>query len=1006
MAAPFETPIVCPVLIGRARQLDLLLRLVEQARAGQGHTALIAGEAGIGKSRLVTELKPYATSQGLLILQGRCFEPDRVLPYAPLLDLLRSWLSRRAAHEVVEVLAEHAAALVGLLPELAAHLPERLPDSAPDSEQELRRRVQALVQIFTRLAAHQPLVLIIEDLHWSDEASLDLLLALARRVPTESILLLLTYRNDELSPALAALLAALDRERLATELLLPHLSRDDIAALLRATFTLSRPVRMEFLEPLYAVTEGNPFFIEETLKALHASAELVVATAETNHQPLSILHLPRSVQIAVQRRLDQLSPEAREILTLAAITGRRFDFRLLQALTVHTESVLIRLMKELIGAQLVVEESADLFTFRHALTQQAVATNLLARERRALHYAIAEAMERLYQDSLEAHSGDLSEHWYAAEQWEKALFYAQRAGEQAQALGAPRAAIEQFTRAVAAAQHLPPVPADLYRARARAHERLGSFAMARDDYIAALHLARAAADQQGAWQDLLALGFLWIGRDLAQAGAYFEQALALAQAIGDQATIAHSLNRLGNWHLMAEQPVAAQQRHAQALEIFRALQDQRGLAETFDLLGTTTISTGDRVSGAEAYEQASLFFRRLGDRQGLASSLTMLALCCEQYLANTYVVAAIDRTEISLAAIEEALALARAIDWRPGEALALIVQGQIRCVRGAYGAALEGMQAGLALAVALEHGQWQIYGHLMLGVLYRDLLALPLARAELEQALILARSFDSLYWIRTAAGFLVSTHILEGAYDQADVLLRDVLEPDTSAVTLGERHSWCAQAELALARGEPARSLDILAKLYRAVPNAPPQGEHTIPRLALLQAEALLALRRAAEAEHLLHATYEISCTRGIWPMQWRILARLATLSQAQGQRDAAEKARTQVEALVTKLAANIPDQALRDGFVRGVSAQLQQITPPTPRRAAKQAFDGLTAREREVAALIAEGCSNRILAERLVVSERTIAKHVENILSKLGFSSRAQIAVWASEKGLAERQS
>jgi ATP/maltotriose-dependent transcriptional regulator MalT len=384
----------------------------------------------------------------------------------------------------------------------------------------------------------------------------------------------------------------------------------------------------------------------------------------------------------------------------------------------------------------------------------------------------------------------------------------------------------------------------------------------------------------------------------------------------------------------------------------------------------------------------------------------MLALCCEQYLANTYVVAAIDRTGISLAAIDEALAVARAIDWRPGEALALVVQGQIRCVRGMYGQALEAMQAGLTLAVALEHGQWQIVAHLMLGALYRDLLALPLARAELEQALMLARRFDSLYWIRTAAGFLASTSILDGALDQADTLLQEMLAPDTSAVTLGERQSWCAQAELALARGEPAQALDILATLYAAAPNLPPQGEQTIPRLALLRAEALLALGRAAEAGQLLQAAYEISCTRGIRPMQWRILARLATLAQAQGQRDAAEKARTQVETLVAELAATIPDQTLREGLVRGVGAQLQPITPPTPRRAARQAFDGLTEREREVAALIAQGCSNRVLAERLVVSERTIAKHVENILSKLGFSSRAQIAVWASEKGLAERQS
>jgi len=118
MATPFETSIVCPALIGRERQLDLLSRLAEQARAGQGRTGLIAGEAGIGKSRLLAELKPAAIEQGMAIFQGRCFEPDRVLPYAPLLDLLRGWLSGRTAHEVADILAEQAAALVRLLPEI------------------------------------------------------------------------------------------------------------------------------------------------------------------------------------------------------------------------------------------------------------------------------------------------------------------------------------------------------------------------------------------------------------------------------------------------------------------------------------------------------------------------------------------------------------------------------------------------------------------------------------------------------------------------------------------------------------------------------------------------------------------------------------------------------------------------------------------------------------------------------------------------------------------------
>jgi predicted ATPase len=172
------------------------------------------------------------------------------------------------------------------------------------------------------------------------------------------------------------------------------------------------------------------------LKALAASGEIFYADGAWDRKPLHELHLPRSVQLAVQHRLRQLSPQAREVLTFAAVAGRRFDFGLLQALTSYDDRTLLRLIKELIAAQLVVEESEDVFVFRHALTRQAVETNLLARERRALHRTIAEAMERVYASAPDVHVSDLAEHWYAAGAWEQTLAYARRAGEQARALRA------------------------------------------------------------------------------------------------------------------------------------------------------------------------------------------------------------------------------------------------------------------------------------------------------------------------------------------------------------------------------------------------------------------------------------------------------------------------------------------------------------------------------------------------------------------------------------------
>src|SRR5262249_27579857 len=258
------------------------------------------------------------------------------------------------------------------------------------------------------------------------------------------------------------------------EILLAHLKRDEVEAMLQAIFAFPRSTRGELADLLYTLTEGNPFFVEEILKSLIASGEIFYANGRWQRKELRELQLPCSVQDAVQQRTDQLSESARRVLILAAVAGRRFDFALLQALTQHDEDHLLQLFKELIAAQLVVEESADQFAFRHALTRQAVYADLLVRERKALHHKLAETIERLYAATLEAHLADLAYHFSEAGLWEEALEYAQRAGERAQRLYAPRAAIEQFTRALDAAQHASIIPpATIYRLRGRAYETLG-----------------------------------------------------------------------------------------------------------------------------------------------------------------------------------------------------------------------------------------------------------------------------------------------------------------------------------------------------------------------------------------------------------------------------------------------------------------------------------------------------------------------------------------------------
>src|SRR5437016_8429495 len=319
METLFGTPILCPVLIGRGAELTALRLLVDQARSGKGQLVLLSGEAGIGKSRLVAEAKTYATAQGFLLLQGQCFPTDRSCPYAPLLDLLRSHLATSSPEQVDTDMGSLASALSPLLPDLLP-LPSGLPPLPPlDPEHEKRRLFAALAHLFLRPATKQPALLVVEDLHWSDETSLDFLHYLARRCTASPLLVLLTYRSDEVHPGLSHFLAHLDRERLAQECALAPLTRSEVSAMMYAIFALRRSVftvpplpQGELLDAMYTLTEANPFFLEDMLKSLIEAGDILYKNGRWERKELRELHIPRSVQDAVELRTAHLSEGARQ----------------------------------------------------------------------------------------------------------------------------------------------------------------------------------------------------------------------------------------------------------------------------------------------------------------------------------------------------------------------------------------------------------------------------------------------------------------------------------------------------------------------------------------------------------------------------------------------------------------------------------------------------------------------------------------------------------------------
>ncbi len=995
---PTQNFFLCPVLIGRSAQMEVLQTQIHQARAGRGQVVLLAGEAGIGKSRLVAETRGLAEAAGFAVLRGNCFEPDRVLPYAPLLDLLRQ---RWAGLPVAEISADLGTAvyLTTLFPEWLNVLPER-PFSPPsEPEQERHRLIQTFATYFSHLATRQPLLLIVEDLHWCDEATLETLLTLTRRLATQPVFLLFTYRQDEAVAELATFLTILQRERLATALQLSPLTMTEASSFIAAT--LRQPVDDNLLRPLYAVSEGNPFFIEELLQTLNKAVDRNEQGIPKQYT-LTELRLPRSVQVAVQRRLSQVSPAARKMLTIAAVAGRRFDFHLLQALTGYDETTLTQLLKELIQAQLVVEETADLFSFRHALTQQAVTADLLKREQRQLHQLIAETIEKLSAQTADPPFVDLAAHFFAAESWQNALTYAHQAGKQAQSLYAPRAAIEQFSRALEAAHRLGlHPPPDIARARGHMYELLGSFELAQADYLQAYEAARATHHHQEAWQSLLALGWLWTGRDYAQAGEYLQQAVDQARQIEDPVTLARTLNRVGNWHVHAEQPQKGIQYHLEALTIFETLPDRADEAATLDLLAIAHFMGGDLLAGEKFYERAILLYRALKNAQGLSTTLAPFATRGANFMHDTMVQSAVSLADC-VQELEEAVSLAQQIDWRPGEAQAWMYMGLSLGPRGAYAQALHALENGLRVASEIEHHVWMTGNHFTRCAVLRDLLVLPQARQHGEMAFEMAQQIGSRFLISSSAAFLALTCISQGELGRAQTILQQAAGGELPMQTLAQRLLWRARVELALAQQGYEEALRTVTALIESAVR--PQKTAVIPRLWYLQGQALVGIGRLAEAEAVWQAALSQSAAQGTLPMLWRIHAALSRLYQTTGQREKARTATQAAEEIINQLAANVSDVSLRHTFLQQTQIYLPHLSPPTANQTAKYAFAGLTRREREIAALVAVGKSNRAIADDLTLSERTVAKHVENILSKLYFTSRAQIAAWAVEKGLSSR--
>jgi DNA-binding CsgD family transcriptional regulator/Flp pilus assembly protein TadD len=574
-----------------------------------------------------------------------------------------------------------------------------------------------------------------------------------------------------------------------------------------------------------------------------------------------------------------------------------------------------------------------------------------------------------------------------------------RAGEKAQVLFAPQAAVEQFTRALDAASRLSRTPPpQLYRARGRAYDTLGDFDHARNDYEAALQAARQKRDRYAEWQVLLDLGLLWAGRDYGKYGTICQQALTLARTLNDPVVLAHSLNRVGNWYTNAAQPREALPYHHEALAMFETLDHKPGVAETLDLLGVANYSAGDLLECADLNLRAEKLFRELDNRQGLTLTLSTWALTAGTYQSDAGATNAMEFDE-ALGHAELAVTLAQEMDWRSGLSIACIVAGMFLSARGEFDRGFEYFSRCISNAQEIGHHQWVAAAMSGLGALYVDLMAAEDARRVLEPALAIAREMGSRLWLLSSTPVLASAYLLSRDWDAAEAVLEGAEVPPIGEADQGGRRCWMVRAELCLVRGDANQTLRIVDELMATDPHI--STERQVPRLARIRGEALVRLGRFEDAEMALVAANEGAVELGRNSHRWRALIALGHLYRQRRRYAAAEDAFLTARELIAELANAVPDEGIRETFLRETNALFPRTRASTASRVAKQLFGGLTTREQDVAALIAGGNSNRAIADTLVVSESTVATHVSHILGKLDLTSRTQIATWAIEIGL-----
>jgi DNA-binding CsgD family transcriptional regulator/tetratricopeptide (TPR) repeat protein len=992
--------------IGRGEQLGALEYGLERAAAGEPGAFLVGGEAGVGKTRLVSEFGGRAEAAGARVTTGGCVElSGGVVPLLPVVEALRHVSEQIGWGEWLRLIGDARPELARLLPELGA------PGAAPDRALAQSRLFELLLGLLRRLADRAPVVWIVEDVHWADASTLDLVSFVVRNLRDERALVVATFRDEETerSERLRAWLSWVSRAGRVERIDLARFEPGELRALL--TGVLGTVPERELAERVFARSDGNAFIAEE----------LLAATENGDAIPATL----RDVFVGHLARLD---PSAQQVVRAAAAIGRRVDHHLLAAVAELPEDRLLPALREAVRHRLLVPEpDGRTYGFRHALMREAASGELLPGERERLHARIAEALggrQELAGGTAATVAGEIAHHWRAAGDARRSLAAAVHAGSEAARAHAFADALELYEQALSAWEAVPDAAALAGTDRPGLLARAAEAADLSADRFRAIELADAALAELDPAAEPVRAGHLYArrgwfawnsGRGADEALANLEEAIRLVPAEPPSHEHAEALSKLVRILALLGHNDDCRRRGEEALALVRRLGARALESELLNSLGLSAANLGRREQALALLREALEVAQEVGDPECL----------CLAYINLSSILGSYCRFEQAVSLALEGAEVARRLGVELVNGLWCIANAAENLVDlGRFDEADELMTR------ALEYDARDTTA----AVLHLQRADLTSRQGRLEDAerhLALARELGAASYSLEFGAFETSIAALvaiqRGRAEEAGVRCAEVLaltaegEVEMNAAPLlsvGLR-AQADLAERARARRRPedeasARvAADAMRDTWRTLRQALGPGRSPSPEIeahaatataerARLDGSSAAALWAAAqtawdELDMKYHAAYA----------RWR---RAEALLAVQGTREEAGALLGEAHSACVLMGA---EPLLADVEALARRARIELVGPATPAADGEQPPQrqppadalGLTARELDVLALVVDGRTNRQIAEALYISVKTAGAHVSSILRKLDASTRTQAATVALHAGLLDER-